>query len=81
MDITNFMNWFLNMFLNIFKFIYNTLDSITFNGISLLKYMICVVVLFPILTILFTLVTSDRLFKNASEIRKENKEKRKEDDN
>ncbi len=67
MDITAFMNWFLNMFLDIFKFIYDTLDSITFNGISLLKYLVSVLVLFPILTILFTLVTSEKIWDSKSE--------------
>lgn len=71
MDITNFMNWFINMFLSLFKFIYDTLDSITFNGISLLQYFITILVLIPILTILFTLVTSDKVWNQNNEKRKE----------
>ncbi len=77
MDITNFMNWFLNMFLNVFKFIYDTLDSITFGGISLLQYSITIFVLIPILTILFTLVTSEKIWDSRSERSRARKETKK----
>lgn len=73
MDITNFMNWFITQFLNLFKFIYNTLDNITFNGISLLQYTISVFVLVPILTVLFTLVTSDKIWTSETEKSKKSK--------
>ncbi|MDE5889051.1 MAG: hypothetical protein K2H20_03430 [Bacilli bacterium] len=74
MDISNFMSWFLNMFLGIIKFIYDTLDSITFSGVSLLQYFITVLVLIPILTILFTLVTSEKIWDSQSEVSKKKKE-------
>lgn len=79
MDITNFIGWFIDVFLNIFKFIYNTLDSITFYNISLLQYMIAILVLFPILTLLFTLVTTQRVYENGRDIINERKEKEKND--
>ena len=81
MDITLFMTWFIDMFINLFKFIYNTLDTITFNNISLLQYTISIFVLFPILTLLFTLVTSRNVYDNIEKRHEKNrKEKAKEND-
>lgn len=77
MDITSFINWFLDQFIKLFKFLFNTLDSITFNGISLLDYIITVFVLIPIVTTLFTLVTSDKLWNSKSERSRSKKEDKK----
>lgn len=65
MDITDFMTWFINLFVNFLKYIYNTLDSITFAGTSLLKFSIFVVLIFPIITILFTLVSNKNIYNNV----------------
>lgn len=75
MDITKFMNWFIDAFLSLFQFVYNTLDSIKFGGISLLQYIITIFVLIPILGILFTLVTSEKVWTASSEKRQTKKEK------
>lgn len=64
MDITNFMTWFINLFVDLLKFVFNTLDSITFNGTSLLRYSIFVVLIIPIMTILFTLVSNRNVYRN-----------------
>lgn len=74
MDISYFMSNFLNFFLDIFKFIYNTLDSITFFGVSFLKYTIAIFVLYPLFTTLFTLITSRNVYDNI-EKRTRKKEK------
>lgn len=73
MDVTKFMNWFLDMFLNIMKTIFNTLDNIKFSGISFLDYMIAIFILMPVLTILFTLATSNKLW-NANEEKRRKKD-------
>ena len=80
MDITNFMNWFINLFINLFKWIYDTLDSIKFNGTSLLKYSIAIALLIPLITTLFTLVISGKVSR-YTERRVRESDKRKDNDN
>lgn len=58
-DITNFVNEFLVLIIDIFSRCYSILDSITFNGISLLQYIITILVLSAVLSILFTLISTD----------------------
>lgn len=53
-DITYFMNWFIDQVVKIFTFTFNTLDSITFWGFSLLDFIIGISVISAMLTVLFT---------------------------
>lgn len=57
-DITSFMNWFLDQVIKIFTFVFNTLDSITFWGFSLLDFIIGISVIGAMLTVLFTFAPS-----------------------
>lgn len=44
-DITPFVNWFLSTMVNLFTFVFNTLDSISFMGITLLDFVLTVFIL------------------------------------
>lgn len=54
-DITSFMEQFINLILNAFVWIFNTLDSIKFGGISILSYLVTLIILGTILPLLFTI--------------------------
>lgn len=56
MDISTFMTWFLNQVINIFTYTYNTLNSITFMGTSLLKVILTITILGAMLPVLLTVV-------------------------
>lgn len=58
MDISNFMSWFVSQCVSIFGDVYNTLDSITFLGTSLLKFSITILILGSVIGVLFTLSQS-----------------------
>ena len=58
MDITNFMTWFVGQVIVIFTYTYNTLNSITFAGTSLLKVSIGILILGTLLPIIMTLPTT-----------------------
>ena len=58
MDITNFMTWFLNQVVRIFTYSYNTLDSITFMGTSLLRVSLTILILGTLIPILLTIVNT-----------------------
>ncbi len=79
-DISNFVNDFFELLLSMFTKSYNILDSITFNGITLLQYIITLNVLAALILVLFTIVpnysvTSARSYsireKRSAERRKE----------
>lgn len=53
-DITYFMDWFLDQVVKIFTFVFNTLDSITFWGFSLLDFIITIAIISSMLAVLFT---------------------------
>lgn len=57
-DISSFLNEFFELILSIFVNCYNILDSITFNGISLLQYILTLNVLSALILVLFTIVPS-----------------------
>ncbi len=61
MDISNFVGWFINQFLTLFTYIFNTLDSITFYGVSLLGFSITCILMAVIITTLTTLPHREKL--------------------
>ncbi len=67
MDITNFMSWFVNQVVSIFSWFFNTLDSITFAGTSLLKVSITIVILVPLVGVLLTLTKNSSITVSKSE--------------
>lgn len=67
MDITAFMSWFVNQVANMFTWVYNTLDSITFAGTSLLKVSITLVILVPLVGVLLTLTKNSSVSVSKSE--------------
>lgn len=52
------MQWFIELVVNMFTSIYNTLDSITFMGTSLLKFSLTIMILASLVTVLFTIANS-----------------------
>lgn len=58
MDITNGFDIVINLILQGFTFVYQTLDEITFHGISLLDFMLWILCLGIILPIVLTLLTA-----------------------
>lgn len=60
MDISNGFDSIIELILQGFQFAYNTLDSITFHGISLLDFMLWILCLGIILPIVLTLLSSGR---------------------
>lgn len=65
-DITTFMEQFITLILNAFIWIFETLDSIKFSGISLLQYIITLIILGVILPILFTIPKINRTEKRGA---------------
>ena len=55
-DITFFVNEFFELILTMLQKSYNLLDSITFNGITLLQYIITLNILSALILVLFTIV-------------------------
>lgn len=55
-DITSFVNEFFELVLTMLQKSYNLLDSITFNGITLLQYIITLNILAALILVLFTIV-------------------------
>lgn len=60
MDITNGFDGVINLILQGFTFVYQTLDGITFHGVSLLDFMLWTLALGIILPIVLTLLSSGR---------------------
>ena len=81
LDITNFMSWFLNQFATFFTFIYNTLDNITFFGVSLLSFSITCILMGVIITTLTTLPHREKLKTGRSLGKNESNSKSNSDDN
>ena len=54
-DISSFMSWFINQVVNIFKFSFETLDSITFGGTSLLRVILTILVLSILIPVVLTI--------------------------
>lgn len=55
-DITSFVNEFFELVLTMLQKSYNLLDSITFNGITLLQFIITLNILAALILVLFTIV-------------------------
>lgn len=55
-DITPFVNWFLSTMVNLFTFVFNTLDSISFMGITLLDFVLTIFILSIALPLVVTLL-------------------------
>ena len=55
MDISNFINWFINQVINIFSWAFNLLDSITFNGTSLLKVIVTIIIIGVLIPVILTI--------------------------
>lgn len=45
MDISRFMNWFLNQIVGLVSYFFSLLSDITFNGTSLLEFIINLIVI------------------------------------
>lgn len=81
MDITSFIDWFISQFINLFTFIYNTLDNVTFHGVSILGYSITLILMGVIITTLTTLPKREKLKTGRSLGRNESNSKSNSDDN
>lgn len=57
-DITNGLTSVLNLLLNAIKFCFTYLDSFTFNGISLLDYIIAILILSVAVSVLVGLASN-----------------------
>lgn len=58
MDITDSLTSLFNILLNVVTWCFNTLDSITLFGTSLLRWFIAILILGVVLDLMFTLVKS-----------------------
>lgn len=76
MDITYFMSWFLQQVLRIFTFSYDTLNSITFMGTSLLKVILTITILGAMLPVLLTISQTQGVKAEKRAYRKARKEAR-----
>ena len=80
MDISGFFNFFLNLMVSGAEVTYTYLDSITFNGVSLLGFSITLLILSVVVSLVVTLVRSDivigagRFRDSRSRKRRERKE-------
>lgn len=73
MDISNFFNWFIGVMSDLVIWCWNVLDSITFNGISLLDFNIIILLLGALIPLLINLAVT-RSHSTAKEKRKARKE-------
>lgn len=80
-DISNFMSWFIGQVVSMFGSIFNILDSITFSGTSLLKFILVIVILSALLPVVLTLSQSVNTFTSISEKRQRNSERAKHNKN
>lgn len=76
MDISGFFNVYLSGVLNVAKKYYDTLDSITFGGISVLDYAITLLILSVVVPMVITLTKSgvrsaSRSYRERSRERRE----------
>lgn len=71
MDISNFISWFISQVINMFSWFFNLLDSITFAGTSLLRFLITITILVPLLGVFLTLSKSTSFIGEKSEKVKE----------
>lgn len=79
MDISRFMSWFLGQMVGLVGWTFDILDSITFNGISILDFLIGVLLLSVIIPILITLVKSRRTPNSRESSKASSKEDSKEE--
>lgn len=56
MDISSFFNSFLNLMVTGVTYCFNTLDRISFNGVTLLQFCLWVMILSALIPIVFTVV-------------------------
>lgn len=65
-DITNFMNWWVGQCVRIFTFTFDILDNIQFNGTSILRVMVFILILGALTKVVLTIpnqvisITSER---------------------
>lgn len=71
MDISNFINWFINQVINIFSWAFNLLDSITFNGTSLLKVIVTIIIIGVLIPVILTISQNVSVIGQRSEKIKE----------
>lgn len=71
MDISNFINWFINQVINIFSWAFNLLDSITFNGTSLLKVIVTIIIIGVLIPVILTISQNISVIGQRSEKIKE----------
>lgn len=78
-DITNGLTFILNEILKIFQYCFNLLDSITFNGFSLLDFSITIIVFSAIIPVLISSINAYNSYneKRQKEERKRRKEESK----
>lgn len=78
-DITNGLTFILNEILKIFQYCFNLLDSITFNGFSLLDFSISIIVFSAIIPVLISSIEAYNTYteKRIKEEKKRRKEKSK----
>lgn len=76
-DITNFVNWFISAMVDLFTFIFNTLDSISFLGITLLDYITTIFILSVALPLVVTLLRAHtpEIRRSRNETKHENRNK------
>lgn len=72
MDISGFFNWFIGQYSNLVGWCFNTLDSISFSGITLLEFNIVLLLLGVLVPLLINLVKSSNR-QAAREARKNKK--------
>lgn len=53
-DISRVFNWCVNVILGIFKFMFDLLDSIVFNGVSMLDWTITIMILSCLIPLLIS---------------------------
>ncbi len=75
MDITYFINWFIEQVFKIFSKCFSILDSITFNGTSLLELSITIFILSALIPVILTIGQTVRINGQRSERVIERKER------
>lgn len=71
MDISYFINWFIDQVINIFSWAFNLLDTITFNGTSLLKVIVTIIIIGVLIPVILTISQNVSVIGQRSEKIKE----------
>lgn len=75
-DISFFVNWMANLFLSLFSFMFNLLDSIKFNGISILSYSVTLMILSCLIPLLISFAGYEYRQNQRNERRNRSKSKK-----